>query len=273
MALQVPRNEYVITQDARLKIALRCETVTKAINKEFWNGSTDLSHSFYVGSYGRHTAIDTSDVDILIKLPKREYDRYDSVKGNGQSRLLQGVKDAIKSTYSTSDIHADGQVVVISFSDGVKFELLPAFEDLDYLGNGKGTYTYPDTNMGGNWRSTNPKDEIKAMAEKNDSSNGLFYDTCKHMRYIRDQYSSYHLSGIVIDTFVYNSIGNWRWPSIGEIGASAGSYENALLSAYNRDTFNGIISPSYMVPGSFMQLKLSDKDTETLGKVLGKMVE
>ena len=272
MTLRVPKNEYSIDQNTRSTIALRCATVTKAINKEFWNGSTDSSHSFYVGSYGRKTAIDTSDVDILLILPKSEYNRYDSIKGNGQSRLLQGVKDAIKGTYSTSNIHADGQVVVIKFSDGIKFELLPAFEDTDYWGNGKGTYTYPDTNMGGNWRSTNPKAEIKAMADKNDSSNGLFYDTCKHIRYIRDQYTSYYLSGIAIDTFVYNAMGNWRWTSPGENSAPAGSYEDALMSAYNSMSFNGSISPSYVVPGSLMPICFSDKDTETLGKVLGKMV-
>ena len=245
MALRVPQNKYSIVQGTRSIIALRCAVVTKAINDEFWNGSTDLSHSFYVGSYGRHTAIDTSDVDILLKLPKGEYERFDSIKGNGQSRLLQGVKEAIKGVYSTSDIHADGQVVVIKFSDGIKFELLPAFEDTDYWGNGKGTYTYPDTNMGGNWRSTD----------------------------IRVQYTSYHLSGIAIDTFVYNAMGNWRWTPPGGSSALAGDYENTLMNAYNSASFNGIISPSYVVPGSLMKLRFSDKDTETLGKILGKMVE
>lgn len=273
MVLRVPKNKYSIDQDTRSTIALRCATVTKVINKEFWNGSTDASHSFYVGSYGRFTAIDTSDVDILLKLPKSEYDRYDAVKGNGQSRLLQGVKAAIKGTYSTSDIYADGQVVVIVFSDGIKFELLPAFEDTDNWGYGKGTYTYPDTNLGGNWRSTNPKAEIKAMSDKNNSSNGLFYDTCKHMRFIRDQHTSYHLSGIAIDTFVYNAMGNWRWTSPKESGAPVGSYEETLMSAYNSLSFYGILSPSFVVPGSFMRLSFSDKDTEALGKILGKMVE
>lgn len=222
---RVPKNGYSFRQETRDAISKRCERITNAINNEFWHGSTDLSHSFYVGSYGRHTAIPTSDVDILLKLPKSEYDRYDSARGNGQSRLLQAVKGTIESTYSNSDVHADGQVVVVKFSDGIKLELLPAFEQRDMYGNLNETYTYPDSNMGGHWKSTDPKAEIYYMKKKNDSSNGLLYDTCKHIRFIRDSHSSYHLSGIVIDTFVYYAMGSWEWTKPGGTSASPGTYE------------------------------------------------
>lgn len=76
-----------------------------------------------MGSYGRGTAIDTSDLDVLVQLPKAEYDRYDSMRGNGQSRLLQAVKNAILEVYPRTNVHADGQVVVLDFSDGMKFEV------------------------------------------------------------------------------------------------------------------------------------------------------
>lgn len=86
--------------------------------------------------------------------------------------------------------------------------------------------------MGGNWRSTNPKAEQDAMRDKNKSSNGLLFDTCKHMRYIRDNYfKSYHLSGIVIDSFVYAAIKNWRWttPEESSSAAEPGEYEKLLM--------------------------------------------
>ena len=69
------------------------------------------------------------------------------------------------------------------------------------------------------------------MAQKNKSSNGLLYDTCKHIRSIRDNdFSSYHLSGIVIDSFVYEAIGNWRWLNSGESSSQpSGTYERVLL--------------------------------------------
>lgn len=64
--------------------------------------------------------------------------------------------------------------------------------------------------------STDPKSEQGALAERDRASNGLLKDTCRHIRFIRDsQYKSYHLSGIVIDSFVYESIGTWRYLSAG----------------------------------------------------------
>lgn len=228
----VSRSGERISQEQRSLISDRYKRITRAINNEFWGTSSETAHSRYVGSYGRGTAIDTSDIDILVELPREEYERYDAHKGNGQSRLLQAVKTAIQSTYSRSDISADGQVVVIKFSDGMKFEILPAFQQVDWLGNWNGKYNYPDSNMGGNWRSTNPKAEQEAMAAKNRESNGLLYDTCKHMREIRDShFSSYHLSGIVIDSFVYHHIDDWHWLYAGETSTQPhGTYEKKLYS-------------------------------------------
>lgn len=228
----VSRSGERISQEQRSLISDRYNRITRAINTEFWGSTSETAHSRYVGSYGRGTAIDTSDIDILVELPRDEYNRYDAHKGNGQSRLLQAVKTAIQTTYPRSNIHADGQVVVIDFSDGMKFEILPAFQQLDRFGNWNGKYDYPDSNMGGNWRSTNPNAEQEAMATKNKESNGLLFDTCKHMREIRDShFSRYHLSGIVIDSFVYSHIDNWHWLNAGETSTLPyGTYEKKLYN-------------------------------------------
>lgn len=268
MSLNIKQNSETISLDIRQLISKRYHSITKAVNYEFWNSTSEVDHSFYVGSYGRGTAIDTSDIDILIELPEDEYNRYDLAKGNGQSRLLQAVKDAIVSVYPKSEIHADGQVVVINFSDGIKFEVLPAFKSI-WLG-----YQYPDTNMGGNWKATNPKAEQNAMREKNSSSNGLLFDTCKHIRRIHSEhYKSYHLSGIVIDSFVYNAIGGWRWPNPNvESGGSCSAYEETLFNYYNINSFNGLIPISLVAPGSNQSID-TKSSMECLGKVLKYMVD
>ena len=123
MTFYVQRHTGVINQETRGLIAKRYRTVTRAINREFYDSYSEVEHSLYVGSYGRCTAVDTSDIDIMVILPREEYDHFDSYRGNGQSRLLQSVRTAIKQSYSTSDVRADGQVVKIAFSDEMKFEM------------------------------------------------------------------------------------------------------------------------------------------------------
>ena len=95
MSDYVKKSGEVIDRSTRSTISKRYHTVTAAINKEFWGISSDTQNSFYVGSYGRGTAIDTSDIDILVVLPESVYLKHDVIKGNGQSRLLQAVRQAI----------------------------------------------------------------------------------------------------------------------------------------------------------------------------------
>ncbi|MEE0237096.1 MAG: nucleotidyltransferase, partial [Bacteroidales bacterium] len=42
-----------ISKEQRSLISLRYKRITKAINTEFWDSSSETDHSFYVGSYGR----------------------------------------------------------------------------------------------------------------------------------------------------------------------------------------------------------------------------
>jgi hypothetical protein len=125
--------------------------------------------------------------------------------------------------------------------------------------------------MGGNWRSTDPKSEQDAMRSKNDSSYGLLFDTCKHMRYIRDNYfSSYHLSGIVIDSFAYAAIGGWTWSQPSSTSsAPAGDYEKHLYNTYI-NTYRYLSALS--APGSNQSVDLSSSK-DCLEKVLYKMTQ
>jgi len=273
MSCLVPKNYSIISIATRSIISKRYKTVTKAINREFRGSESETENSWYVGSYGRGTAVNTSDIDILVELPLNEYNRYESVVGNGQSRLLQAIRDAIKIPYPCSDVRADGQVVKITFSDDMKFEILPAFENVDLHGQGAGTYRYPDTNMGGNWCSTNPKAEQKAMKQKNISSNGLLYDTCKHFRCIRDKYySSYHLSGIVIDSFIYAAMGNWRWPIDCELPLAArGDYERVLCDYLKQNTM--LLFPICLTAPGSMQPVDTSSSMECLNKVMSYIAE
>ncbi len=91
-------------------ISSRYKAITRRLNTDFWNTTSDTSHSLYVGSYGRNTAIQGfSDLDMVFELPSDLYFQYDKYTGNGQSALLQAVRNSIQKTHSSSSIGGDGQ--------------------------------------------------------------------------------------------------------------------------------------------------------------------
>ena len=53
VSIKVGRRGELISKEDRATISNRYHRITKAINQEFWNSTSDTLHSFYVGSYGR----------------------------------------------------------------------------------------------------------------------------------------------------------------------------------------------------------------------------
>ena len=186
-------------------ISMRYRAITRRLNTDFWSTTSDTSHSLYVGSYGRNTAIDGfSDLDMIFQLPYSVYERYNSYDGNGQSALLQAVKASIEKTYSTTSIRGDGQVILVPFRDGITFEVVPAFINKD------DSYTYPDANDGGRWRTTNPKPEIEAIRSRNNVCNGNLVSLCRMMRSWKRKWEV-PIGGLLVDTFAYQFIDCWGY--------------------------------------------------------------
>ncbi len=186
-------------------ISTRYKAITRRLNTDFWSTTSDTSHSLYVGSYGRNTAIaGFSDLDMVFELPADLYYRYDKHSGNGQSALLQAVRASMQRTYSNSNIGGDGQVVVVSFTDGITFEVVPVFS------NNSGTFTFPDTNGGGSWKTTNPRPEIRAMQTRNALCNGNLIPLCRMMRAWKREWNV-PIGGLLVDTLAYQFIDGWKY--------------------------------------------------------------
>lgn len=189
----------------RDSIATRYGLITRRLNLDFWSTDSKLYHSFYAGSYGRGTAIGgTSDVDMVMQLPYSFYGKYEGYVGNGQSAMLQDVRASIKKTYSVTNIGADGQVVQVPFDDGLTFEVVPAFVNKD------GSYTFPDSNAGGKWRTTNPKPEIAEIAAVDSACNGNLKWLCRMARAWKREWSV-PIGGLLIDTLAYQFIRTWEY--------------------------------------------------------------
>lgn len=186
------------------KVKERYEEITRLINFDFRKINSSTKYSRYVGSYGRGTSISASDIDFMIELPATEYHKYNAYTSNGQSSLLQAVKQSIKETNElTTNIRGDGQVVVVNYWDGMHFEVVPVFL------NTSDTYTYPDANGGGLWRTMDPIAEIDAL----NSLNNKYNNKIKHLvRMIKcwKNYNSVPIKGILIETLAINFMSQWN---------------------------------------------------------------
>ena len=199
------RDNYQITTKLISSISNRYKRITKQLNTDFWNTNSDTAHSLYIGSYGRDTAAKgISDLDIGFILPNATYHQYNAHQGNGQSALLQAVKSSMAKTYPTSVISGDGQVVAVNFTDGITFEVLPAFEN-----NDAESWTYPNANSGGSWKVCNPRAEMKAVAKRSDETNRNLKYLARMMR-VWAEHCSVPISGILIDTLAYQFIENYE---------------------------------------------------------------
>ena len=181
--------------DTAATVASRRDEITKALNKDFRSKDGCTDHKLMVGSYGRHTAIKgVSDLDMIFILPPGIRANYDG--DTGPRRMLERVRDDLKSRYSNTDIRVDQCVVRVQFkSNAFKFEVQPAFENSD------GSFDYPDT-ASESWKVTKPRAEIEATKECNDR-------TSKNMRHLARMARSWknangvNMGGLLIDTLVH----------------------------------------------------------------------
>lgn len=201
------RQKYLVPSDVLSSISYRYKRITRQLNRDFWDSDSEVLHSLYVGSFGRDTAANgVSDIDMSFNLPIALRERYSLYIGNGQSALLQKVRESINRTYPNSYIGADGQVVAINFQDGIRFEILPVFVNAD----GK-SFTFADTNGGGSWKVCNPRAEMEDFSIRNSvMANGNLKAICRMARIWRDRHEV-PISGMLIDTIAYQWIPEWHY--------------------------------------------------------------
>ncbi len=191
--------------DVVTNVSSRAKQITKRVNNDFRGIDSENRYSLYVGSYGRGTDIHVSDIDMILELPYHVYSQYNAYIGNGQSALIQALKDSIKLTYSTTHVRGDGQVVKLNFTDGICYEIVPGFINKD----GE-SYTYPDTNNGGSWKVTKPRAEISEINSANTIWNKNLKRLCRMARAWKDNWDV-PIGGLLIDTLAYNFLKQWEY--------------------------------------------------------------
>lgn len=170
--------------------------ITEKLNGKYYDSDSDTLHCRQVGSYGRHTAVQgVSDLDMAFVLPWSVYDRFQRYENNKQSSLLGEIRLALKERFPNHTVRAQQQVVSVDFSDYV-VEVLPAFEHED------GSYTYPDSNDGGSWKTCNPVAELDEINSLNQDKNHNLKRLCKMVRSWKNDHGV-PMKGMLIDTLCY----------------------------------------------------------------------
>ena len=120
---------------------------------------------------------------MIFELPSAVYYQYDNYQGNGQSALLQAVRQSSSEDLSElTNRRGMARLSRFAFSDDITFEVVPAFT------NSAGSFTFPDSNHGGRWRTTNPRPEIQAIRDRNNLCNGNLIRLCRMMRAWKDKW-------------------------------------------------------------------------------------
>lgn len=189
-------DDLKISSDKRTTISTRYNSICTRLNKDFWN--MESTHGGrYVGSYGRHTANSwVSDIDMIFEMPSSLKSTYDNYIGNGQSAFLQSVKNSLSSTYPNSHLKGNGQIVEITFTDGISFEVLPSFKNSD------DSFTFADSNEGGSWKITKPIAEIISINNGDILTNYNLKRLCKMARAWKG-FCNVPIKGLLIDTLAY----------------------------------------------------------------------
>ena len=193
-----------MTDEEWEKCENRLKELTKRLNRKYYSldelEDEETDNGLIVGSVGRTTAVrNVSDFDYIFSLPSEVYRRFDSYEDNGQSALLQEIKNELLKRYPNTKIKGDGQVVVIDFSDGGKIELVPAFEQSD------GNFKYPDSRNGGSWKTTKPKPEIEKCKSLNSNFNNHFSNLTRLIRRWKN-HMGFSFKGLLIDTLISDFI-------------------------------------------------------------------
>lgn len=161
------------TVDQVLDALGKAKRVGQTLERAYYGWASDNPPIFTVGSWGKGTQVRPSeDIDIMARFDWAMFERFHAYAYNGQSSLLQEVKERLESAYPQTRKRADGQVIQIDFNS-IMVELVPVFA----IGNGQ--FVMPDTNDGGSWKTVDPAAQIKLIDDADRNFSGNVRPLCK----------------------------------------------------------------------------------------------
>jgi len=194
-------------QDAKTKYTNVCNVLHNNYYSSKYNGTS----KFLFGSYKKKTNIrpmnNMQDVDVLFKIPKEIFEKFDNYKSNGQSALLQEIRSILSKTFTTTDkISGWGKVVLVKTIDRThNIEVLPAIE----LENK--TFKIPNSENDGKWEIFDPREDINNFQDSDKRVDGLVKVVTRMLKSWKRQnktldIKSYQIEQYAIKYFEENSL-------------------------------------------------------------------
>ncbi len=232
-------------EDAKTKHTNVCKILHKKYYDTEYNGKTKFLFGSHKTKTNTRPLSEMQDVDVLFKITQETFDKFDDYESNGQSALLQEIKDVLNETYSTTDeIKAWGKIVLVKMSDNAhNVEVLPALENED------GTFTIPNSENGGSWENFDPRKQIDEFQTSNSNTDGLTARLGRMMKSWKKNttsmtYSSHELLGSVMDFLETEFTGSAEYYDYNEVVKNFLDYiksrctdddrKSHITTAYNR---------------------------------------
>jgi hypothetical protein len=144
--------------------------------------SYNLRKLFSAGSFPRQTYIhSSSDIDFFAVFARDDLRWGDSYVQS--STALDNLRRDLEARYPASTIYRDVHAIVVSFSDGVKVDVVPTtFHGMTQ--KNWPVYRMPDG--AGNWMETSPELHAQYIKEADDRSGGKLRRTAQLMKFWRE---------------------------------------------------------------------------------------
>lgn len=144
--------------------------------------SYNLKKLFSAGSFPRQTYIhSSSDLDLFAVFARDDMRWGDSYVRS--STALDKLRRDLEARYPASAVYRDVHAIVVSFSDGVKVDVVPStFHKVAQ--NNWPIYRMPDGD--GNWMQTSPELHAKYIKEADVKSGGKLRRTAQLMKFWRE---------------------------------------------------------------------------------------
>lgn len=197
-----------LTEEQEIDAKTKYDGICKTLHDYYFDNEYNGKSKFLFGSYKKRTNIRPitaqQDVDVIFKMPCSEFEKYDNYNSNGQSALLQKIRDILKDKYTTTNtIKGWGKVVLIKFAENKhNVEVLPAWENED------GSFKIPNTENGGSWETFNPKESLTFFTNSNSVTNGTTAKMSRMMKSWKRNTSSLKLKSFELENYVINFLNN-----------------------------------------------------------------